>query len=316
MKIIEFPRRAAWLAGRKRGIGGSDVPAILGLSPWKTPLGVWSEKVGLVESDADGYSLRRGSHMELLLQGEIERAVEETRDDDSLVAGFQPTCPHDRPQYGIVEGSESWMLYSPDGFLNTRDKRTGVESKSLVEFKSHPRGASEWAEAVPPHVVAQVQWGMLVCDLPAAYVAVDLGTEFRWARVERDADWWPTHEATIREFWRRVVEEDAPPAESDDAETLVRMFPRPQDGKTIALPSEFLELRWEMDRLTEERRKIEKAEDEIKCKVRQAMGDAERAVLADGSGWTCGVSSRPAMIPDPSGARHESRVLRSVKAKK
>jgi len=30
---------------RRKGIGGSDVAAIAGLNPWKTPLQVWKEKV-------------------------------------------------------------------------------------------------------------------------------------------------------------------------------------------------------------------------------------------------------------------------------
>ena len=41
--------RAAWLEGRRTGIGGSDVAAVLGLNPWKTPLDVWNDKLGLSE---------------------------------------------------------------------------------------------------------------------------------------------------------------------------------------------------------------------------------------------------------------------------
>ena len=33
-------QRATWLEGRRTGIGGSDVAAVLGLNPWKTPLDV------------------------------------------------------------------------------------------------------------------------------------------------------------------------------------------------------------------------------------------------------------------------------------
>ena len=34
-----------WLAWRRTGIGGSDAPAIMGVSPWKTPYQLWEEKV-------------------------------------------------------------------------------------------------------------------------------------------------------------------------------------------------------------------------------------------------------------------------------
>ena len=42
-------QRAAWLKGRRTGIGGSDVAAVLGLNPWKTPLDVWNDKLGISE---------------------------------------------------------------------------------------------------------------------------------------------------------------------------------------------------------------------------------------------------------------------------
>ena len=38
--------REQWLATRKTGIPASDAAAILGLSPWKSPLDVWLEKTG------------------------------------------------------------------------------------------------------------------------------------------------------------------------------------------------------------------------------------------------------------------------------
>ena len=33
-----------WMDMRKSGIGGSDASAILGLSPWKSPMDIWLDK--------------------------------------------------------------------------------------------------------------------------------------------------------------------------------------------------------------------------------------------------------------------------------
>ena len=38
--------REDWLQERRRGIGGSEAAAILGLSPWATPLDVYLDKIG------------------------------------------------------------------------------------------------------------------------------------------------------------------------------------------------------------------------------------------------------------------------------
>ena len=35
-----------WLDARRNGIGGSDVAAVLGANPWRTPLEVWLSKTG------------------------------------------------------------------------------------------------------------------------------------------------------------------------------------------------------------------------------------------------------------------------------
>ena len=36
--------REQWLEERKKGIGGSDVACILGMSPYKTNVALWEEK--------------------------------------------------------------------------------------------------------------------------------------------------------------------------------------------------------------------------------------------------------------------------------
>ena len=43
---LTFPDRPQWLAGRGRGIGGSEAAAAIGRSPWKTALTLWKEKTG------------------------------------------------------------------------------------------------------------------------------------------------------------------------------------------------------------------------------------------------------------------------------
>jgi predicted phage-related endonuclease len=44
-KTLDMPREE-WLVLRRKGIGGSDVSAILGINPWKTAMDVWLEKTG------------------------------------------------------------------------------------------------------------------------------------------------------------------------------------------------------------------------------------------------------------------------------
>lgn len=65
-----------WLAYRKTSIGASDVAAILGISPWKTPYSLWREKMSLDETIVT-YSMKRGTALEDEARSEFETLVGE-----------------------------------------------------------------------------------------------------------------------------------------------------------------------------------------------------------------------------------------------
>jgi predicted phage-related endonuclease len=59
---------------RPIGIGGTDIGAILSLSPYKTPLELWSELVsGDIPANRDLLHLRYGQHTESFVASEYER---------------------------------------------------------------------------------------------------------------------------------------------------------------------------------------------------------------------------------------------------
>jgi len=58
-----------WLEARKKGLGGSDIAGILGLSKWTTPLKIWRQKQGL-EPDTDAtWQMALGTENESLIAG-------------------------------------------------------------------------------------------------------------------------------------------------------------------------------------------------------------------------------------------------------
>ena len=64
MKLIECKTREDWLAERMRGIGGSEIAAVMGLSRWKSPLAVWAEKTNKLPDDP----LKQSEIMEIGLE--------------------------------------------------------------------------------------------------------------------------------------------------------------------------------------------------------------------------------------------------------
>jgi putative phage-type endonuclease len=56
--------REDWLKHRNKGIGGSDVSAICGLNPWRSPLSVYLEKTGQIEAAEENEAMRWGTLLE------------------------------------------------------------------------------------------------------------------------------------------------------------------------------------------------------------------------------------------------------------
>lgn len=55
---------AAWLAARKKGIGGSDAAAVAGLNPYESPLSVYYNKLGETPDKESTEAMRQGTDLE------------------------------------------------------------------------------------------------------------------------------------------------------------------------------------------------------------------------------------------------------------
>ena len=56
--------RQEWLEWRRKGIGGSDAAAILGLNPYCSPFDVYLDKIGAKEEQPDNEAMRQGRDFE------------------------------------------------------------------------------------------------------------------------------------------------------------------------------------------------------------------------------------------------------------
>lgn len=143
-------------SARLRGIGSSEIGAVVGLSPWATPLDVYRRKVGEAPPPPPTARMVAGSRLEgaLLAWGADEYGWRAHRCSSTLRAPSRP-----------------WCVASPDGFLvDERRRRTAV-----VEVKTAEDGVG-WGEpgtnVIPPVYRAQVEWQMMVTRLSEAAVVV------------------------------------------------------------------------------------------------------------------------------------------------
>lgn len=266
--------RDDWLAVRKRGIGSSDAAAAVGLNPYKSQLELWLEKTGrdssLPRSDADDEE--SPTYWGNILESIVARHY--TQRTGNRVRRINAVLQH-------PDTKLDWMLANIDREV------TGVEDVQILECKTAGiNGARLWKEGVPVYVQLQVMHQLAVTGKQAADVAVLLGgQQLEIHRIERDDELIHWLIELEKEFWGYVQRDTPPPADgSDSAERALRcLYPQDQ-GRTLdfskdaALSAAFDELK--SVRATLDRQS--KREAELKQQLQQAMGDASRAVFANG----------------------------------
>ena len=203
--------RDAWLEVRRHGIGGSDVAAMMGLSPYRTPYETWAEKSGLIESPdiSDKPSVMWGNILEPVI-GEHYKSLH----PDRTVKRLNAVCrSKERP----------WAQASLDYEVKDPDLGWGI-----LEIKTAgARSADQWDEGVPLYYLTQVTHYMSVTGRPFADVAVLIGgNDYREYRVMRDEDDIRAVDEAVDAFWKRVENGDAPDVggSATESQALFRQF--------------------------------------------------------------------------------------------
>ena len=203
--------REAWLEVRRHGIGGSDVAAMMGLSPYRTPYETWAEKSGLIESPdiSDKPSVMWGNILEPVI-GDHYKSLH----PDRTVKRLNAVCrSKERP----------WAQASLDYEVKDPDLGWGI-----LEIKTAgARSADQWDEGVPLYYLTQVTHYMSVTGRPFADVAVLIGgNDYREYRVMRDEDDIRAVDEAVDAFWKRVENGDAPDVGGSvtESQALFRQF--------------------------------------------------------------------------------------------
>jgi putative phage-type endonuclease len=187
------PRSEEWYALRRDAVTSTDIPIILGLSPYRSEASLAREKQG--QPDEEAPDARRERMLRLGLQLE-----EITRGEDEIEHGIKLR----RVNRVLSHPTLPWARTSLDF------ERVG--QRVIVEAKSTRAG--RWDDGLPQDVEAQVRWQMGVANYPAAHVAVlRHGSELVCFDVEHDADTFDGL-VTIAEDFRRRLADGGPFAEN------------------------------------------------------------------------------------------------------
>lgn len=256
------------VADRTQFIGGSDIAAILGISPWRSALGLWTDKV-YPKADEDDSAKRRGKRLEPyildMIKGEFRFEI---------MARNQRYTDPDVPYFSAEIDAEA----------------PGHLAHENIEIKTvHPYKLREWGEeetdALPLHYAAQAQWGLGVTRRDICQVFALIGDDLRHYVIERDEPTITAMRERAAEFWSKfVVPKIAPPLDYEDdrvLDYLKRIYPG-TDGMTLQADESDESWRRIYDDARIHSDKYENVAQGAKMHLLERMGNAAMLKFSDG----------------------------------
>jgi putative phage-type endonuclease len=260
---------------RNHGIGGSDVAAILGLSPYKTPLELWAEKVGHpAHKQQDTVHLRFGQFVEPFVASEFERVTGLYTQEHTEAL----THPEHDFMYGHVDRfvvKEVWDLAVLDGKVCTDSL---LECKTAGLFSKDDWGPAG-SDQVPSAYLLQCVWYMAITSCSTAHIAVLIGNaDFRVYRIERDLELEALVIEKAKRFWFDYVLEGVPPTPQTVTD-LRLLYPHEDPNKAVQADSEVVASLAQLRALQKESKELDEKSEQLKLQIMKAMGEAQTLCL-------------------------------------
>lgn len=272
--------RDKWLEIRRRGLGGSDAGAVMGLNPYKTPLMVYYDKKGLGLDNA-GEACKWGN---LLEEPVRQRAREDLGATIEAVPGM------------LTSEVNTFMCANLDGLMLC-DKPVTLDGKTVEglgghEIKTSRTGAGFGSDEVPDSYYAQVQHYMAVTGLKWFVLSVYIieRYEVKHYVVERNESFIKDLTAAEESFWQGNILKDEPPAPVGNEWEDAVIDALPTGGESVVLGDSFLPLiekKAELDaKIKELSKELLRVKDEIKEGiVRATTGKEVGTVRASCKGY-------------------------------
>lgn len=186
-----------WLEERRKGVGGSDASAIIGLNAWSSPYSVWADKLGLLPEKEDNESMRLGRDLEDYVAKRFTEATgKRVRRENNIIRN--PDMPY-------AHANVDRMVIGEDAGLECKT----TKSLNVKKFKNGD---------FPVNYYCQCVHYMMVTGCKRWYLAVlVLGEGFYHYVIERDEAEIEALKKSEEEFWSNVQSKTPPPADGDKA---------------------------------------------------------------------------------------------------
>ena len=280
----EDMEEAEWLEWRRKGIGGSDVGAVMGISPYKTARDVYFEKIGRTPDLTE-----EGNWVAMEVGKRLEALVAEIFSRKTGYRVWQEKVMFQHPKYPFMVADIDYFFETPDGVVGVLECKTG-----------NVYGKDKWEDdAVPYHYELQCRHYMSVKNLDIAYCAClfsNSESDFLYRKIDRDLDFEEVMIEQEEDFWTENVIPMKEPALYGNGDLVLASLRRYKASMLfrdeVAIGSDYSEALEQIWQMKNEKAAIDSSSRKLEQKIRNAyakfaemLGSATKGlcVAEDGS---------------------------------
>lgn len=253
--------REEWQEYRKqqKGLGGSDVGVVLGVSPYKSQAQLFLEKKGVYEAECAGEAAEWGTRIEKVV---AEKFQDEHEEYEVVVYPY------------VLESTENdFMVANIDRLLVAKESgELGIlEIKTTSEYKK-----DDWKDGkVPAHYMAQLQHYFATTGAEWGFFAVLVGgNKYREVFVKRDNEYIDDLIFQEEGFMMCLETDTAPMLDGSPAskEVLDHLYPAALEEGKIQLDDVHGKQLEQLDVLKHKMEELKKEQARIENSIKAEMG--------------------------------------------
>jgi putative phage-type endonuclease len=206
-----------WLAYRRQGIGGSDVAAILGISPFRTARDLYDDKLNIASAVDD-----TGNWVALEMGHLLEPLVAQIFTKKTGLEVFQIKKMFRHPQY-------PFMLADVDYFVRLPNGKIAILEIKTTNYNAKDHWWKDGEECVPVYYETQGRHYMAVMDMDEIFYCCLYGNnedEVIIRHLCRDREYEQEMIYLEREFWHDYILTRIPPPYTEDGSLILESLRR------------------------------------------------------------------------------------------
>ncbi len=270
--------REEWLDWRRKGIGGSDAAAIMGISPFRTARDIYYDKLGIAaveENESNWVALEMGHLLEDLVAKIFGRKTG--------LKIYQIKKMFQHPLFPFMLADVDYFITMPDG------------TKAILEIKTTNYNAKDlwWKdgrEIVPVYYEAQGRHYMAVMDIDRVFFCCLYGNtedEVIIREIRRDTAYEEEMIFLEQEFWNSYVQKQVPPPYLEDGDVILASARQycgraDRDAETIILKGAMQSTLMRYMQLQEQKKQSDKFSKKLEADIQRL-----KAILAAELGTSC-----------------------------